>query len=130
MKTKKAPQPSPLEMSILSLLWDRGPMTVREVLDSLPDQKKRAYTSVLSVLQVMEKKGLVGHSTEGPAHRYSPKVQRGQVLRPLWQNLIQNLFGGKPSAVFQSLVQENEIDAQDWAEIDRVMREHKTKGGA
>ena len=55
MKTSK---PSDLEMQILSVLWDRGASTAREVLKAMPDGKQRAYTSILSVMQVMEKKAL------------------------------------------------------------------------
>ena len=49
-----AVKPSDLEMQILSVLWENGPLTVREVLKMMPDKKERAYTSVLSVMQVME----------------------------------------------------------------------------
>ena len=55
----KSVKPSDLEMQVLSVLWERGPSTAREVLEAMPDGKKRAYTSVLSVMQVMEKKGLL-----------------------------------------------------------------------
>ena len=52
-------QPAEFELQVLGVLWEHGPSTVREVLERLPDGKPRAYTSVLSVMQVMQKKGLL-----------------------------------------------------------------------
>jgi predicted transcriptional regulator len=57
MKNEKY-QPAEFELQVLGVLWEHGPSTVREVLERLPDGKPRAYTSVLSVMQVMQKKGL------------------------------------------------------------------------
>lgn len=48
-------KPSDLEMLVLSVLWERGPSTAGDVLEAMPDGKKRAYTSILSVMQVMER---------------------------------------------------------------------------
>ncbi|MCA9092782.1 MAG: BlaI/MecI/CopY family transcriptional regulator, partial [Planctomycetaceae bacterium] len=58
-KNPRGKKPSDLELQILHVLWQAGPSTVRDVLEKLPDQKKRAYTSVLSVMQVMQKKGFL-----------------------------------------------------------------------
>ncbi len=59
------PRPSDAEVQILSVLWERGPLTVRELREAMPDGKGRAYTTVLSLVQIMEKKGLVGHTAQG-----------------------------------------------------------------
>ena len=53
------PKPSQVEMQILSILWEKGPLPVKDINALMPDKKKRAYTTVLTVLQLMEKKGLV-----------------------------------------------------------------------
>ena len=66
---------------MLGVLWDRGPSPVRAVLEAMPDGKDRAYTTILSVMQVMEKKGLVRHTQQGPAHIYHATAGRDQVLR-------------------------------------------------
>src|SRR5690348_4674602 len=76
-------KPSELEQQVLAVLWDRGPSTVRDVLGSLPDGKPRAYTTLLTVLQTLEKKGLVRHTREGLAHVYHPRVSRDDVVQPL-----------------------------------------------
>ena len=58
MKKESPQRPSDLELQVLAVLWRRGPSTAREVMEALPDGKHRAYTTVLSVMQVMEKKEL------------------------------------------------------------------------
>ena len=63
-------KPSDLELQVLSVLWDHGPRTVREILERIPDGKERAYTTVLTILQGMSRKGLVTHTQEGAAHVY------------------------------------------------------------
>lgn len=121
------PQPSGVEMQILTVLWDRGPSTVREVLESLPDQKPRAYTTVLSTMQVMERKGfLVREGQVGGALVYKPAVTQRQVMRPLLRDMLSNLFGGKPSAVLQHLLEETPVDQEELDEIRRLLDAHSS----
>lgn len=120
---KRKPQPSDLELQILGVLWDRGTATVREILEALPDGKRRAYTSVLSVIQVMEKKGLVKHQREreGLAHVFRAAVSRKQVVGPLLSGLVRKLFGGRPSIAVQQLLTETEADASEIEEVRRFL---------
>src|SRR4051794_8787699 len=98
-------KPSELEMQILALLWERGPSTAREVLKNMPDGKERAYTSILSMLQLMDKKGLVTRRREGLTDRWSPAQQKQRVLGAFFGDLVQKIFGGKPSAAVQHLLE-------------------------
>src|SRR5689334_54774 len=84
-------RPSELELQVLAVLWDRGPSSVRAVLEAMPDGKERAYTTILSVMQMLEKKGLVGHTQQGQANVYRPLARRDQVLRPLMKDLLRNV---------------------------------------
>jgi BlaI family penicillinase repressor len=117
----KAVRPSDLELQVLTVLWDRGPSSVREVLEEMPDGKQRAYTTVLSVMQVMEKKGLVGHRREGQSYVYQAEVTRQQVLSPLMGDLLRNVFGGKASAALQFLLAD--ADDDELREIRRLIDE-------
>ena len=67
------------ELDIMAVLWERGPSTVTEVREALSDDL--AYTTVLTVLRVLEEKGRVGHEEEGRAHRYFPRVKREEAGR-------------------------------------------------
>jgi predicted transcriptional regulator len=132
----KKTQPSNLELQVLSVLWSRGPASARDVLDAMPDGKKRAYTTVLSVMQVMEKKGLLTHTADGNVHVYRPTVSRRRTLGPLLRGLVRNVFGGRASAVMQHLLNETDVAGSEVEEIRRLLEEHQTakkparKGGA
>lgn len=134
MKTVK---PSDLEMQILSVLWDRGASTAREVLRAMPDGKERAYTSILSVMQVMEKKGLLKHTNRGVAHVYSPAVSKRRIIQPFMRKVLNEVFGGRPSAMMQALLSEAAVSDSELAEIQQLLRKNNRpkrakarKGGA
>jgi BlaI family transcriptional regulator, penicillinase repressor len=121
----KESQPTELEMKILSLLWEHGPMTARQVLESLPDQKQRAYTSVLSVMQVMDKKGFLKRRREGMTDVWRPAMKQEKVMRPFLRNIVSNLFAGRPSAVMQHLLDGTPVDRGEIQSIKRLIRDYE-----
>ncbi|MCL2329741.1 MAG: BlaI/MecI/CopY family transcriptional regulator [Phycisphaerae bacterium] len=123
---KKVVRPSDLETQVLSVLWKKGPMSVRDVMAALPDGKKRAYTTVLTVLQVMEKKGLLDHKQDGLAHIYFPKVKQREVLRPMMRDLLQNVFGGQASMAVQHLLAEANVDAEELEQLRKLIQQYDT----
>jgi predicted transcriptional regulator len=120
----KKSQPSNLEMQVLSILWAKGPMGARQVLEELPDKKERAYTTVLSVMQVMEKKGLLRHETEGNRHIYSPTVKKSEVLGSFLKGLVSNLFGGSAANAMQHLLQTTPVSGEEIQEMQAVLDAH------
>ena len=127
MKTVK---PSDLEMQILSVLWDRGASTAREMLEGMPDGKKRAYTSILSVMQVMEKKGLLKHRNRGVAHVYSPAVSKRKIIQPFMRKILNEVFAGRPSAMMQALLTETTVSDRELAKINKLLQKANTDKGA
>jgi len=117
--------PSKLEMQVLSVLWERGPSTVRDLLDALPDRKVRAYTTILTVMQVMEKKGLVNHTSQGNTHLYAATLSRAKVARPFLRGMVRNLFGGSPATVMQHLLADSDVSREELGEIKRLIEEHE-----
>lgn len=122
---KSGKKPSELEQQVLGVLWDRGELTARKVLESMPDEKPRAYTSILSVMQVMEKKGLLTRNSEGVTHLWSPAVQRDEVTQPLVKNLVRNVFGGSASAVVQQLLGGENVSLEELAVIKEMIKAHE-----
>jgi predicted transcriptional regulator len=108
-------------MQILSLLWTQGPLTARQVLERMPDGKPRAYTSVLSTLQVMEKKKLVMHRSIGKMHVFRARAQRESVLRRMLAKLVNHVFGGDTSLAVQSLLQQKNLSAEELRQIRRLI---------
>jgi BlaI family transcriptional regulator, penicillinase repressor len=120
-KTMKLREPSKLELQVLAVLWQRGPSTVREALEAMPDGKMRAYTTILSVMQVMEKKGLVSHTSKGNLHVYAARVSREKVIAPLLRSLVRNVFGGSAATALQHLLSGSEVSREELDEVKRLV---------
>ncbi|TVQ76098.1 MAG: BlaI/MecI/CopY family transcriptional regulator [Phycisphaeraceae bacterium] len=122
------PEPSDLELQILATLWRRGPSTAREVMDDLPDEKQRAYTSVLSVLQVMQKKGLVKVvDRRGLANVFQHAVTQKQTLTPMFRAMVKRIFAGSPAAAMQQLLDADTVTDHELAEMRRLLDEAEHK---
>ncbi len=132
-KLPKNPTPSDLELQILAVLWDQGPATARQVLDALPDGKQRAYTSVLSTMQVMQKKGLIKvNDRRKLAHVYAPRLSRDQILGPFLRSLVHKVFQGSPSAAVESLLDATALSDDELSQIQQLVRhaaKHHQKPG-
>ena len=115
--------PSEFELQILGALWQLGSGTVRQVMERLSDGKERAYTSVLSVMQVMQRKELLGIAKErdGLAHIFKPLVTREQVVAPLFRGLVQKVFGGNRHAAMQHLLQSETVDQSEIDELRALL---------
>jgi predicted transcriptional regulator len=124
----KLKEPSRLELQVLSVLWERGRATVREVQEALPDGKTRAYTTVLTVLQVMEKKGLLTHISQGNTHVYQPTTTQRQTLGPVLKSLVRQLFGGSPATAMQHLLAESEVSPEELAKLKQLIADQEVKG--
>ena len=126
-------QPSDLELQVLAVLWRGESQSVRQLQESIPDQKKRAYTTVLSVLQVMERKGLVDHDKVGNVYVYRPLVTRRQVLGPMFRSMVNNIFGGRPCEAMAQLIEDEAMSEADLLEIrslldDKTPTDNKSDG--
>lgn len=117
------PRPTELEMQVLTVLWETGPVTVRQLLDQLPDGKQRAYTTVLTVVQLMEKKKLLTRSRGegGVAHVYAPAVTRQQVVKPMLRGLVERVFGGSATAAVQHLLSDASVGRDELRQIREMI---------
>ena len=127
MARPKQPHPTPGELEILRILWDRGPSTVREVLELVPQE--RAYTSVMSLLTVMAEKKLVTRKPEGRAFRYTAKQQADQTEGKMLGHLLDRVFDGSTTALVARLLEQSKPSPDELDEIRRLIDEYKRKGG-
>ena len=103
------------ELDVMAVLWERGPSTVAEVREEITDEL--AYTTVLTVLRVLEAKGHVTHREEGRAHRYEATVRREQAGRSALRRVVRKLFQGSPEQLLTQLVSDRNLSS---AEIQRM----------
>ncbi len=123
MARPKQPHPTQGELEVLQILWERGPSTVREVLEALP--KERAYTSVMSLLNVMFEKGLVQREPEGRAFRYVAEHQPDQTEGRMIGDLLDRVFSGSATALVARLLEQAQPTEAELDEIRKLISQHK-----
>jgi len=119
-------QPSNLELQALSVLWHLGPSTVATVMEELPDGKERAYTTVLTVMQNLEKKGHVRRVKHGRAHIYQAAHPQKSVVSEAVEEFVTNTFGGRLGEAVMALLASGALTAEEKAEISRHLKQSKT----
>lgn len=107
------------ERRILEVLWKKKEASVREVADELSRSKPVAYTTVLTMFKVLDKKGLVHHRTEGRAFIYSAAISRSEARRQALENLLRSFFNDSPSVLAQHLIEEHDMDADELAALQK-----------
>jgi predicted transcriptional regulator len=105
------------EYDVMEALWAAGPSTVAEVRTALSDPL--AYTTVLTVLRILETKGHVGHHDEGKAHRYFPKVAQQVARRSALRRVVEKVFDGSAELLLTQLVNDRGLSR---AEIERLQQ--------
>lgn len=103
---------------VLSLLWEHGPMTVRELLERLPSARPLPYTTVLGLLQNMERAGLATHDVESQTHRYRALLSRRQATGTLLSDFVERFFRGSAERLVLGLVDAQKLSAADLREIE------------
>lgn len=117
--------PSDLEVQALSVLWSQGPSTVSEIIEMFPDGKDRAYTTILSVLQSLEKKKLVKSTRSGRANTYSATKDQSSVMAPLMRELVNHAFAGSVGDAARSILSTGPLTLEEKAALGRELTAHK-----
>ena len=129
--------PTDRELEALKVLWDRGEATVRDLADAMNAGAKQdgddelAYTTVLSLLQVMEQKGLVGHRREGKAYVYVPRVERQSTIRRMASSFLEKVFDGAVDEYLVHALESKRLSADELDQLDAMLasaRERSKKG--
>src|ERR1700761_9482666 len=122
------PKPTAAELEILHVLWNKGPSTVREVLDSLNEKKNLGYTGVLKLLQIMTGKGFVTRDETNRAHVYEARRPADQTKRQLATDMLQRVFEGSASQLMMHALAGHRPSAQEIEELRRILDAHEGDG--
>lgn len=130
MARPRAEQPTPGELEVLKVLWDLArPATVREVLDVLNSEaeKPRAYTSAMSLLNVMTDKGLLRRSPKGRAFVYEPESGREPTLRSMLGETLRRAYDGSARLLVAHLLDQSSPSAEELSAIRTLLDEYTSK---
>lgn len=128
MARPSSPTLTQSEQAILEVLWDKDEASVREVADELSKQKPAAYTTVLTMFNILAKKGFVTHRQEGRAFIYRAAISRDQARKQALDHLLLQFFGGSPDLLAQHLLDEHELDRAELKVLRDKVNAAKAKG--
>jgi predicted transcriptional regulator len=109
------------ELDVMSILWRAGSGTVTEVRDALGE--KLAYTSVLSVLQILESKGFIEHQAEGRAYRYHPLIGPDEAGGSALARIRDMIFHGSAEMILAQLVSDRGLSRAELERMKRLLQE-------
>lgn len=125
--SRKRSKPTAAELEILSLLWEHGPSTVREIHDILSKGKETGYTTTLKILQNMAEKGIVTRDESRRSHVYHVAVQAEQTQRQLVDELIEQAFGGAAEKLVMQALSSRKVDSGEIEALRKLLDELEEK---
>src|SRR5437588_1436457 len=121
------PRPTDAELEILTVLWSRGPTTVREVHEIVAARKPTQYTTVLKMMQIMAEKGLVRRDEKQRAHVYHAARPREWTQRQLAGDLLQRAFNGSAGSLLLGALSARKASKAELAELRRLLDEYEKR---
>lgn len=118
-------RPTDSELDLLSILWRRGPSTVREVYEELSQTKPSGYTTVLKFLQIMVEKGLARRREVHRVHLYEAAVPQETTQSELVRDLAARAFGGSPMQLAMRALATERASSEELAEIRRLLERYE-----
>ena len=113
MARKESQTLTEAELRLMQIIWKAGPSTVQAVVDRLPEETPLAYSTVLTMLRILEKKGYLRHSKEGRAFVYHSIVGQSEARKGALRYLMQRFFDNSPKLLLANLVENESMDPKD-----------------
>jgi BlaI family penicillinase repressor len=111
------------ELEIMKLIWEMGPATVRDVYEKLLERRAVAYTTVMTMMGILEGKGHLVRRAEGRAYVYEAAEAKGAVQSSMVAEFVERVFDGAAEPLVLSLVRDRKLSKKDLAEIARMIEE-------
>jgi predicted transcriptional regulator len=116
------------QFAVLRVLWEHGPLTVRGLMEHLPRGDRQPYTTVLGLLQGMEKAGLVDHEKRGQTHLYRPSVSRREATGSLLSDFLAKFFHGSAEQLILGLVDAEALAPDELRAIEERLARTREAG--
>ena len=120
-------KPTDSELEILQLLWEYGPMTVREINDKLNLVRKVGYTTSLKMMQIMTDKGLLSRDTDERSHVYSPLLRSEDVQSTMLDHVLKTVFKGNRSRLVLQALGKNDASPEELKELKTWIKKLEEK---
>jgi predicted transcriptional regulator len=114
------------ELEIMKVIWRLGPVTVRQVYEALREQRQIAYTTVMTMMNILETKGFLKKNSGDKAFVYAPSKPEKQVLRAMVREFVDRVFNGAAEPLLLHLVEDEKLSAAEIDEIRKTIRSKKS----
>ena len=121
MARHRSPALTDAEARVMSVLWQGNPSTVGDVVAALKHNRPVTYSTVQTILRILENKGYVTHDKVARAFVYRPLVDEQQARRRALRHLVGRLFNGSPSLLVLNVLDDKEIDPAELARMKRLI---------
>jgi BlaI family transcriptional regulator, penicillinase repressor len=126
---QELPVPTPAELRLLQVLWDREEGTVEDVVDAHPPKERPNYKTTQTLLRIMEQKGFITHESRGRVFVFRPLVSRKTIDHMSIQALVSRNFRGSAAGLLINLLEANPIKKKQLDEIEAYIREYRKRYG-
>jgi predicted transcriptional regulator len=123
--SSQPPRPTASELAIMRVLWERGPSTVREVLETINASRPEplGYTTILRFLQIMTDKGLVVRTGNERGHVYKPRIPEARTKKQLVRDLMDRVFGGSAHELVLQALGAGKVSKAELREIRTLLEQ-------
>jgi predicted transcriptional regulator len=125
MPPPNLPRPTDAELEILTVLWSRGPSTVRDVYENIAARKPTQYTTVLKLMQIMADKGLAIRDEQQRAHVYQAARPREWTQQQLAGDLLRRAFDGSARSLMMGALSARKTSKAELAELRKLLDEYE-----
>jgi predicted transcriptional regulator len=113
------------ELEIMKVIWERERATVRDVYETLLERRKIAYTTVMTMMKILEEKKYLKRTQEDRAYVYRPAKPKNQVIRGMVREFVDRVFNGSAEPLLAHLIEDERLDKKDLEEIARMIRKER-----
>jgi predicted transcriptional regulator len=117
---KRSPTLTAQELEIMKVVWERESVTVRDVYEALLEQRKVAYTTVMTMMNILEQKKYLRKAQADRAYVYRPVQAKGLVIGAMVREFVNRVFNGSAEPLLLHLVEEHNLSREDLDEIARL----------
>jgi BlaI family transcriptional regulator, penicillinase repressor len=110
---RPSPTLTPQELEIMKVVWSHGHAHVRDVYEALREERKIAYTTVMTMMNVLERKGHLRKKVEGRSFDYRPTKPQRQVIGSMVREFVERVFGGSAAPLLAHLVEEEHLAPEE-----------------
>ena len=110
-----------VELEMMTILWKIEPCSVNQIIEQLPKSRDLAYTSVATIIRILEQKGFLTSTKESKYHIYSAVISKEEYEQNSLSHLIENVFDGSPSLLVKRLLNKKNISQKDLQDIQKIL---------